>query len=282
MKNLTEALFLSAISFCSIGLAQEKGSPLPEPERSLLSSLDGRTFIGHLSPHHPIYFLYGSETPAAKFQFSFKYRLFDFLAKDESSNLHRSLNFAYTQRSLWDIEGDSSPFYDTSHMTEIIYELSTHKLPNTHRAFRWIGCQIAAKHESNGRDGLESRGLNAVYFRPVFTLGSLDDWHATLSPELFAYVSTSNRNADISDYRGYFQLRGSVTKNDGLAFNYTLGSGKDFNRLSYQVDVTIPLHIERLDFATYFQIQYFNGYGESLLAYNNRSDAFRLGISFVR
>ena len=67
-----------------------------------------------------MYYLYGYGDQAAKFQLSFKYLLF---AEDtwlaQQIPLMGNLTVAYTQRTLWDIDGDSSPFYDTSYMPEI-------------------------------------------------------------------------------------------------------------------------------------------------------------------
>ncbi len=254
-------------------------------ERSFLSSLEGRAFTEHLAPHEPIYFLYGSKAPAAKFQFSFKYKLIDCLQTNESkesSNLLRSLNFAYTQRSLWDLDADSSPFYDTTHVPELIFEASRSTSSKGQSIMRPMGFQIALKHESNGRAEEGSRGFTATYFKPVYVLGRLDSWHATIAPEVFFYLQDSSNNSDISDYRGHYQIRGAISKKDGLSVNYMVGSGKDFKRITYQLDLTIPLHVKPVDFAMYFQTQYFNGYGESLLSYNERTNGLRFGISFMR
>ena len=49
-----------------------------------------------------------------------------------------------------------------------------------------------------------------------------------------------------------------------------------------QLDLTIPLRIKPLDFATYFLVQYYDGYGESLRDYDQKRSSLRAGFSLVR
>jgi outer membrane phospholipase A len=60
-------------------------------------------------------------------------------------------NLGYTQKSLWDLKSDSSPFEDTSYMPEFFYLQDKIDL-----GVPWIsafGFQTGYQHESNGRDG---------------------------------------------------------------------------------------------------------------------------------
>jgi phospholipase A1/A2 len=239
-----------------------------------------RLFADRLAPHEPTYFIYGPDDPAVKFQLSFKYKLFDFTEVAEQ-RVERTLHFAFTQRSLWDIKGDSSPFYDTSYMPELIYQ-SLAPAPNRERVFTWLGFQAAFKHESNGRDGPLSRSLNVVYARPVFAVGRLDGWHLLAMPEVFTYVTSNDENEAIEDYRGYGKLQFVLGRNDGPSLSATLWAGKDFDHLSTQFDLSLPVRTHLLNFETYFLVQYFNGYGESLLSYREHSETVRAGVSFVR
>ncbi len=237
-----------------------------------------RSFAGRLSAHEGIYFLYGAEKPSAKFQFSFKYRLLSM----GSSGSPKTLQFAYTQRSLWDITSPSSPFYDTSYMPELMFE-SLEPMPTTATdRFIWLGFQAGYKHESNGRDGPFSRSVNTLNLRTAFVLGRPDGWRVIAVPEIFGYIWDLDNNPDIADYRGYGQLRVVVGRNDGPALMTTLRSGKDFDHFTYQLDLTVPFRTRLLEFESYFLLQYFNGYGESLRTYRQKSDQTRFGISFVR
>lgn len=240
-----------------------------------------RTFIDRLDTHEPIYFIYGPDAPAAKFQFSFKYKLLEF-GESAPRRMTRTLQFGFTQRSLWDIDADSSPFYDTSYMPEIIYQALAPQPDRSDGWLTWLGWQAAYKHESNGRDGPISRSLNVVYARTGFVLGRLDDWHLIVVPELLAYVGSLGNNPDLDDYRGYGRLQLVLGRTDGLSLAATTWAGKDFNHASVQLDLTLPVRTRLLDFETYLMVQYFNGYGESLLSYRDKSETVRAGISFVR
>lgn len=237
-----------------------------------------RSFAGRLSAHESIYFIYGAKEPAAKFQFSFKYRILS-MGKE---GIPQTLQFGYTQRSLWDIEGPSSPFYDTSYMPELMFESLAPIPKTTSRWFTWLGYQAGYKHESNGRDGLLSRSLNTLNARAAFVLGRMDRWAVIMIPEVFGYISDLSNNPDIADYRGYGQLRMVMGKNDGPALMFTGRTGKDFNRFTYQLDLTVPFRTRLLEFEAYFLLQYFNGYGESLRTYRQKSDEARIGVSLVR
>jgi len=240
-----------------------------------------RMFADRLAPHEPIYFVYGADAPAAKFQVSFKYKLLDF--RDVApQRMARTLHLAYTQRSLWDLGGVSSPFYDTSYMPELMYEALAPRPEDSERWFTWLGVQAAFKHESNGRDGPVSRSLNVVYARPVFAFGDLDRWHLLVIPEVFAYVGTLEDNTDIEEYRGHGRLSLVLGRNDGPSLMATLWAGDEFQHGTVQLDLTVPIRTRLLDFETYLLVQYFNGYGESLLSYDEEVETVRAGISLVR
>lgn len=240
-----------------------------------------RTFWNHFAPHEAIYFLYGTEAPAAKFQLSFKYRLRSFDTGGETPP-RRTVQFGYTQRSLWDIEGDSSPFYDTSYMPSLFYESLSPSTPAHAGGMTWMGFQIGYQHESNGQNATDSRSLNTLFFRRGVMWGSPDDWHLLASPKLFVYVGGLSDNPDLDDYRGYAEWMVALAKGKGAALTYTGRAGKSLDHFTTQFDLTFPIRIKFLDFATYFTLQYFNGYGESLRAYDQRTESLRAGFSLVR
>ena len=240
-----------------------------------------RVFANRIGAHEPIYFVYGPDAPAAKFQFSFKYKLLDFsgLAPQRRT---RTLQFGFTQRSLWDIDAVSSPFYDTSYMPEIMYESLAPEPERSGPLVTWQGFQAAYKHESNGRDGPMSRSLDLAYARAVFSFGRADGWHLLAIPEVLTYLSVDSGTKDIEDYRGYGKLHLVFGRPDGPSLMAAAWAGKDFDRRSFQFDLTIPVRTKLLNFETYLLVQYFNGYGESLLAYREKTETVRAGVSLVR
>jgi phospholipase A1/A2 len=243
-----------------------------------------RSFAGRFSAHEPVYFIYGPDAPGAKFQFSFKYRLLGDKARlDDKLPALSGLYIGFTQRSLWDIDAKSSPFFDTSYMPELMLESQRVVDPGAEGGFKFLGYQTGVRHESNGKADPESRSLNIAYFRPVFAVGRLDSWNLIVAPRVFEYIVDVDNNPDIADYRGQFEITAILGRNDRGALSLTGRLGQGAHKGSWQADLTIPVRFDKLfDFATYFQIQYWNGYGESLRDYNVRSDTIRAGFSFVR
>ncbi len=258
-------------------------TPLAEATASApVASLLARTFAGRFMPNQPIYFLYGWDADqAVKFQFSFDYRLATYRWGAPEAPKISTLRIGYTQRSLWDINANSSPFYDTSYMPEIAIVTDSTR-PKEHPFFTWMGSRVGFLHESNGKDGTDSRSLNIVYVRPRFILGDIDGWFAVMVPEVWAYLDNLEDNPDLTDYRGYGKLAFVLGRNDGPTLRVATWAGKDFNHPTYQLDVSWPLKTNLLKVETFLQIQYFNGYGESLRSYNQKSEALRIGLGLVR
>jgi phospholipase A1/A2 len=250
---------------------------MPRPAASRIE----RTFREHFGTHEPVYFIYGADEPGAKFQLSFKYRLFGD-ASDRPETTRNSVQFAYTQRSLWDLEGESSPFQDTSYMPEVFFEHLTPDNPEGIRWLTWLGLQAGYKHESNGRGGLDSRSMNTVFVRSALALGDLEGWRVILEPRVFKYISDMDDNPDMKRYPGYGEMRVIVGKNDDFELVAAGRLGSDRRRPTIQLDLTLPLRIKFGDFASYALIQYFHGYGESLLNYQQETESIRAGFSFVR
>jgi phospholipase A1/A2 len=150
------------------------------------------------------------------------------------------------------------------------------------RWWQWLGVEGGFRHESNGLGGVDSRALNEVFARPMFAFGNLDGWRLLIAPELSAYVMRLGENPELPRYREYGRLRGSFGRDDGPALGFSGWTGRGFRNQSVQLDLTIPWRIRLLDFESYLLIQYFNGYVETLLDFDQRTDAVRAGISLVR
>lgn len=262
-------------------------NPPPAPlggfaRESAASWLD-TNFARNFGTHDPIYFLYGHKDPAAKFQISFKYRLLGNPDDTDSRSTTRGLYMAYTQRSLWDTRSESSPFHDTSYMPEIFFQSSAPAPVSSQKfGFTWLGWQAGFRHESNGKDGDNSRSLNIVYIRPAMLLGKINSWRLIFAPRLYAYIGDMSDNPDMRQYRGYAEWLLSFGKNRCTELNAVARIGTHFEHGSIELNLTHPIRIVRADFETYLHLQYFKGYGESLRDYNQRASQLRLGISIAR
>lgn len=240
-----------------------------------------RTFAGRFMPNQPVYFIYGNEPQAVKFQISFDYRLASYRWGKPGADKISTLRVGYTQRSLWDIKGDSSPFYDSSYMPELAFNTDS-VVPKQRSWFTWMGWRTGFLHESNGKDGADSRSMNTFYIRPRFVLGDVDHWFAVMVPEIQAYIGDIGNNPTIKDYRGYGKLRFYFGRNDGPTLRVSAWSGKSFDHGTYELELAWPIRTKRLGVESYFHVQYFKGYGESLRSYDQKTDALRFGIGLVR
>jgi phospholipase A1/A2 len=238
-----------------------------------------RPFSGRLTVDEPMYLIAGPEVPRGKFQISFKYRLFTFDKSDEVEPSH-TLQFAYTQRSLWDL----GPFYDTSYMPELTYQwLETRPLFSPSSGVTWLGLESGIHHESNGRSGSEERSVNEVYVRPRFSIGSPNGWHVVLAPEFYGYIGGLAYNPGINRYRGNSALQATVGKGNGASLMLTLFPGEHFEHGSRQWDLSVPFRIPFTGgVRTYLLVQYYDGYDESLITYYQHTSVYRAGLEFVR
>ncbi len=240
-------------------------------------------FLDDLSVYEPMYFLLGVDPglDQSKFQFSFKYRLFDpegYFA--EKVPWISDFHLAYTQQTIWDLRTDSMPFDDTSYMPELFYLLPKFDLHiDRISAF---GIQGGFQHLSNGKDGDESRSTNHLYVKPVMGLHLTGPYHLKIAPKFFTYVDNDNEtNKDLVDFIGYFDLELGLLNPDGIALTSHLWWAK--NGATVQFDLTYPLtRLLGKSMNLYLHAQYFSGYAETLLHYNQRHNAFRLGFSIVR
>jgi outer membrane phospholipase A len=116
----------------------------------------------------------------------------------------------------------------------------------------------------------------------MFAVGPLDSWHLAVFPDVFGYISSLSENDRLKDYRGYGRLRMVFGKNNGPSLLFAGWTGKDFDHGSYQLDLAYPVRTTLLKFESFVLLQFFDGYGESLVSYDKKSRALRLGLEVLR
>jgi outer membrane phospholipase A len=241
---------------------------------------DGHHVFPSLMAYHPIYILVGPDNQNVKFQLSTKIPLLFRGGPDEPDPVLSNLYFAYTQMSLWDIEAPGKATIDTTFQPEVFFAMQTPPPPVEIHGLRasGVGLQFGAQHESNGRSGDESRNANYLYFQPTVFFGDRRKLHGELAVKARMFVA---ENTDgIEDHYGHVEFSGAVRLGDGLHVNLLGRIGDHPGRGAFQLDATYPLQKLRLD--AYLHLQYFNGYTESLLNFDEHSESVRLGVSFVR
>ena len=244
------------------------------------SDRDAARFITAFSPYEPNYFSVGTSGQTdAKFQVSLKFRLFN---PETKTPFLEKLYLAYSQTSIWEIGSSSRPFYDSSYRPSMFFldeDVSMWPYRNGSR----LGFQAGVEHESNGKDGLDSRSIVIGYVRPTLAFPFADRYFASISPKLYSYLEKSD-NSDIPYYRGYSDVLVKVGLTDGIQLATTLRKGTGQDPYSMQLDFSYPLKTATLgNLGGYLHLQYFNGWGESLLDYNRKVQSqFRIGLMITR
>ncbi len=201
-----------------------------------------------------------------KFQFSFKVPVWR-----EIAGLPSSLYLAYTQSSFWQAYGHSAFFRETNYQPEL-FLANTFDYPLL-AGWRLKSINLGLVHQSNGRGGELERSWNRLYLETILANGkwmfSLKPWYVTRDNSLQMY------NADLADYLGYGQLvlaykhgenTWSVMSRNGLE------SG--FKRGAVEVTWSYPLLSKIKGY-----VQFFTGYGQSLIDYNHHSNSIGIGLA---
>jgi outer membrane phospholipase A len=242
------------------------------------------------SAHDDTYIITGipssrTDPKQVKFQFSFK---FDLTPNEGPCGLF----FAYTQRSLWNAYALSSPFEDTSYNPQLFLTFglkdlnSLGSLPTPGR-FAFLWARLGVEHESNGRDGVDSRSLNQIFVSARFAIGygSPNGPYLTLEPKLWIPFPGPG-NPDIVEYIGYGQLNTEVgwhsVFGDGYWQDVNLGLLLRKGTVGSHGTVQLTLRYRppwRVTSITFYT-QAFFGYDETLLHYNQRTTTWRFGIAF--
>jgi len=205
--------------------------------------------------------------PEVTFQLSFKAKIWqDVFGAD------MDLWVAYTQRSFWQLYhfADSSPFRETDYEPEALLNFRT-RFSLLGVKVRFI--QVGINHQSNGQSEPLSRSWNRLVANVGLERGDLSllvkGWYRL--PESPA----KDDNPRMYDYMGYGEIWGyyfvkrqrfAVMLRDNLDFNE--------NRGAIQIEWSFPLFAQVGGY-----VQYFLGYGESLLDYDHRVN--RIGIGLV-
>ncbi|WP_076068583.1 phospholipase A [Sphingomonas montana] len=240
----------------------------------------GNAFLGNLSTYGPIYGVYGPGTNTdARIQIGFKYQLFGAAgAVGGDAPAENGLHFGYTQRLFWNLGKKSSPFRNVEYRPELFYLVPAAAV--TDRIV--LGGQAGIRHESNGRDGLDSRSINTVYVQPQATT-RIGDMVVTVGPRAWFYVGSLEDNPQIKRYRGNTGLFAEVGQVDGWRLSTTTNVAFQSGRASIDALLSYPLaRIVASDLNLYVFGQAFAGYGENLLDYTKRQTRVRIGVGFVR
>lgn len=176
----------------------------------------------------------------------------------------------YTQKTFWNVFQESMPMRDINFNPGVGWS----------RPFfnkdRYVGkLTLMVEHESNGRDGEASRSWNRI---SMYGSTMIDEW-LMVHAKVWIPIIDSGNNRDILKYAGIFQGGMVVTTPDkewswGLTWVKRQGFNLNFNtifEMSWRVSDKMNLNLF---------LQYYNGYGENLIDYNQFHNRVRVGIVF--
>lgn len=229
-----------------------------------------------LSTHKPMFILpatyspeYTSNETEVVFAISAKVRLFG-----------TPLYFGYSQKSFWQVyDADRSrPFRETDYNPELFYRFT----PDPKKWDYW-GADVGIEHESNGQDVPLSRSWNRVYFAPFRAKGKsllyVKAWYRI--PEDKKKTEDDPKgddNPDLIDHYGYGELHFQRQIGKGQVIHSMIRMNPETGHGAININYTIPSK----DGSVFYQLYVWQGYGESLLDYNDSVTRVGLGIAFSR
>lgn len=263
-----------AESLVSRHLATEKafmsfsGSFLPYKQSYLLPYT--YSFRQNQKPYSPALdeanYKYDVDNEEAKFQLSFKIPLLTGIFDDRTT-----LWFGYTQLSFWQFYNtkDSAPFRETDYEPEIFlsYDAGLDIGPG-----RLDTVSIGLTHQSNGRAEPLSRSWNRITSSLIY---GVDNWLFIVRPWYRIPEGSNDDNPDIEKYTGYGDYIAVYKLNEDHSTSLKLRNnfrGSD-NKTSFEIGYSFPLGSALKGY-----VQYYNGYGESLVDYNHRINRIGIGI----
>lgn len=242
-----------------------------------------------LLPHRPNYLLpytHVFERPSTagdeavqrneiKFQVSFKFPLTPPLFDGRAA-----LFFAYTGQYWWQAYDDdrSSPFREYGHEPEVFASFA----PGLRvLGWDWRVATLGFVHQSNGRSGEFSRSWNRLFAEMLLDrpgpwwLSLRPWWRIPESDKPTPDSAEGDDNPLITRYVGHGEARVGYV---GAQHNWTLMMRRSFSsggKGAVQLDYSLPTGISpRLR----WYVQYFDGYGESLLDYQTRIRRLGFGV----
>tara|TARA_R110002072_G_scaffold5527_3_gene35331 strand:- start:15266 stop:16255 length:990 start_codon:yes stop_codon:yes gene_type:complete len=207
-----------------------------------------------------------------KFQLSLKYQF----AKSvfmENDTLH----VGFTSLSFWQAYNSSvsAPFRETNYEPEIFWTAPVEWEPLGLDASE---IAIGFSHQSNGSAGTLSRSWNRLYASLSWESGNyvfnFKPWYRIREDKKSNLLDAKgDDNPDIEKYLGHFEFSTIYRKENHEITMLIRNNLRSDNLGAIQLDWTFPIWRGLKGHA-----QYFNGYGESLIDYNQRVERFGFGV----
>ncbi len=203
------------------------------------------------------------QTADAKFQLSIRQRISNSVLPFNSF-----LYLTYTQKTFWNIYGESSPFRDSNYNPGI--GVGKHIFNNG----KFLGTAfVQIEHESNGQgDSILSRSWNYLSCAGKFFFNQL----SSVQLKFWIPFVDGGANQDLLHYRGLCDFSfNTLSPNKLWWFTTDINPRKGFGNANINLSIGYRLSKK---YNQYFYVQLYSGYCEGLLDYNKYSCMLRAGF----
>lgn len=235
---------------------------------SIRKDFDNRPYFGLYKDN---YFLFGpsigpkmtKENTNIKFQISIAQRL-----TRSTLPWGTYLYLFYSQKCFWNVLQNSMP------MTDLNFNPGIGLTKPLFVKNKYIGqTTLMIEHESNGRDGDASRSWNKI----SLAANILIDKNLMVHGKVWLPIIDGMNNKDILKYCGIYQAGVQVMSNNQRFTGSVILTKRQGWNLNYNTVVELGWRVFKRD-NQYLYLQYYNGYGEGLLAYKEFHSQLRIGI----
>lgn len=268
MKRLFGILFLIT-AFAAASTAQivddKRGTVNAD---SVRRAFDNRPSFGLYKDN---YFIFGTsigprptrENSNVKFQISISQRLTKSVLPWGTY-----LYLFYTQKVIWNVMERSFP------MRDLNFNPGVGIAKPLFVKGRYIGkLTLMAEHESNGRDGVQSRSWNRISIGANILVDPTFIVHGKF---WIPFVDGEN-NKDLLDYMGIYQMGSQfMSPNRRWSIGVTMVKRRGWN-LNYNTIIEASYRLFKRD-NQYLFAQYYNGFGEYMLDYKKFQSVLRVGF----
>lgn len=208
----------------------------------------------------------------AKYQISVKLPIY------QEDNSTSGLYFGFTAVSYWQVYNSeaSKPFRETNYEPELFYSWRNEL---TFAGFKFNQIRFGMSHQSNGQSDLRSRSWNRLFASAMFSDNDsfyhIKAWYRIKEDEKTdPFDSTGDDNPDITTFMGHTEFGYGTKLGEFNVMALVRNNLKTSdNKGSVELNLSYPIS-SRYDIL----LQYFNGYGDSLVDYNRHQQRIGLGI----
>lgn len=174
----------------------------------------------------------------------------------------------YSQKCFWNVLENSLP------MTDLNFNPGIGLTKPLYVKNRYIGkLTLMLEHESNGRDSIWSRSWNKISLASTIMI----DKNLMVHGKVWIPIIDGQNNKDILHYCGIYQTGLQVISDNRRFTGSVILTKRLGGWFNYNTVIELAYRIFKRDNQFIF-LQYYNGYGEGLLAFKEYHNQLRVGI----